>query len=99
MTVYKVMMFIDFWNFSIPLEKIAISDGKKFLINWFKVPETLLDALKNIEVLAGCDFQYQHCHIVGSHGPNDIKLRHWINSTLSRVPGIKTCFLPRRKLE
>lgn len=98
MPLYRVMIFIDFWNFSISLEKIVMRDGKNFLINWFKVPESLINALNNVAGLAVCDFQYQHCHVVGSYGPNDSKLLPWVNSTLSRVPGVKTYFLPRHKL-
>jgi hypothetical protein len=93
------MIFIDFWNFSISLEKMVMRDGKNFLINWFKVPESLTGALNDVKGLTGCDFQYQHCHVVGSYGPNDVKLLPWVNGTLSRVPGIKTHFLPRHKLE
>jgi hypothetical protein len=59
MPLYKVMIFIDFWNFSIPLERIVMLDGKNFLINWFKVPEFLIGALNNVKGLTDCDFQYQ----------------------------------------
>lgn len=99
MPSYKVMIFIDFWNFSLPLEKTIMPDGRNFLINWFKVPETLINSLKVIDGLRDSDFQYQHCHVVGSYGPNDSKLLPWVNSTLSKVPGLKTWFSPRRKLE
>jgi len=42
MPAYKVMIFIDFWNFSLPLEKIIMADGKNHYGRWKKIFDQLV---------------------------------------------------------
>lgn len=95
----RVMLFIDFWNFTLNMKKL----DETFLIDWFKIPSAFMRYLQNsqMEGVSHTPLEYVGCDVVGSYGPGprDASLRNWSRTTLQKVEGLTSIFLPRQKME
>lgn len=97
------MIFIDFWNYELTMGELADGpDGRKFLTDWFKLPNALVDAATEIARPNRDEpyfLQYERCHIVGSFDPTrDENLQNWAQTVLPRVTGVRAEFLPRQRM-
>lgn len=91
----RLNIFIDFWNFTLLLKK----HDPHFLVDWFKVASvfTRRAGILLETIQPDISITYQTCHVIGSYGPNDVKLESWSKNTLSRIPGCRVNFLRRQK--
>ena len=79
----RVMLFIDFWNFTLNMKKL----DETFLIDWFKIPSAFMMHLQNsqIEGVSHTPLEYVGCDVVGSYGPGprDASLKNWSRTKLT----------------
>ncbi len=86
--MYKVVSFIDFWNFQLNWNKRT----KKARFDWRTMPNILLQETRRIlnKVEDDVNLSYQGIRIYASVNPkssSDKKLTNFLNSTLRNLPG------------
>ena len=92
----RVALFIDFWNFTLNMKKL----DESFLIDWFKIPSAFIQYLQGRRLDGLSDaLEYAGCEVVGSYSPHEVSLWNWSRTTLQKINGLTSTFLPRQKME
>lgn len=92
----RVALFIDFWNFTLNMKKL----DESFLIDWFKIPSAFIQYLQDRRLDGLSDaLEYAGCEVVGSYSPHEVSLWNWSRTTLQKINGLTSTFLPRQKME
>ncbi|MBF0354105.1 MAG: NYN domain-containing protein [Alphaproteobacteria bacterium] len=92
-TRYRVMIFVDFWNFTLSMKSVE----DHFRPDWKKLPNVIMkEAVEIIDATAiGV---YTGMRVYGSFdGSGDAPLRKWVSTTLDTFPGVNVKFVDRQK--
>lgn len=91
----RVRIFVDFWNFSLSINRI----DQAFRVDWSRLGNVLTNVAGEL-IDKSVQPVYEGTHVYGSWDPNkpaDAKFRGWFNNTLDKMPGVNCVLLPRQR--